>query len=784
MQLLTNWRRRRHLLFVNAAPLSLIFCLAQCVAAFADATSAAPGQYGHSSHGAAFDEGPRQSAVLLPGMGVVNFPITTSLPEAQAFFHQGVAQLHGFWYYEAERSFRQVALLDPECAMAFWGMAMANVHNGKRAAEFLKKGAPLAGKASPREQQWIAGATEYFGGKGTERERRQALARALEMLVRDHPEEVEAKAFLIFWLWDNRDKGLPMPSLVAMDALVQSVLAANPDHPGAHHYRIHLWNKEDDRQALGSAARLGQSAPGVAHQWHMPGHTYVKLRRFADAAWQQEASARVDHAAMAAARILPEQTHNYAHNNDWLVENLAHVGRVHDAISLAKNMIELPRLLPRSMLVGKGGRYDADGGGFAMGRNRLLETALRYELWGDLLELESTPYLAPAEQPINEVHRLRALGIAAFSQNKRDLGAQKVAALEAQIPEVRAARIAAADEAEAAAKRDKKTPEEISKAMADALLRGTKAIETAESALAEVRLFAALAAAQPGEVRLQLSLAKGLPAARKARIFFQLGDRVEAEQAARQAVKDGEGEAPPLAVLADVLWRLGKKPEALEAFERLRQVSGSLDLDVGLFSRLQPLAKELKLPSDWRIPAVPSADAGVRPALASLGPFRWSPYPASPWTLPGQGGESLSLAGFRGGPVLVVFYLGAGCPHCIEQLNILAPLHTAFAEAGIRIVAVSTDSAEGLHQTFAKAEGGAGFPFPLVADPALEVFKAYRAFDDFEKQPLHGTFLVDAAGMVRWQDISAEPMRDAGWLLREARRLLGMAAGSVALGVR
>ena len=64
-----------------------------------------------------------------------------------------------------------------------------------------------------------------------------------------------------------------------------------------NHYLIHLWNAgSGDKRALPSAARGGQSAPGIAHLWHMPGHTFSALHRYAEAAWQQEASARVDHA--------------------------------------------------------------------------------------------------------------------------------------------------------------------------------------------------------------------------------------------------------------------------------------------------------------------------------------------------------------------------------------------------------------------------------------------------------------------------------------------------------
>src|ERR1700750_1217667 len=72
----------------------------------------APGPLpGHSSHGETFDEGPRHAAYLMGTTGNVNFPITTTVPDAQKFFNQGIGQLHGFWFLEAERSFRQAAAL-------------------------------------------------------------------------------------------------------------------------------------------------------------------------------------------------------------------------------------------------------------------------------------------------------------------------------------------------------------------------------------------------------------------------------------------------------------------------------------------------------------------------------------------------------------------------------------------------------------------------------------------------------------------------------------------------
>ena len=146
-------------------------------------------RFGHSAHGEAFDEGPRQAATLLPSMGNVHFAVTTKSEEAAKFFDQGVAQLHGFWYYEAERSFRQVAAIDPDCAMAYWGMSMANVNNEKRARAFIKKATPLKSKATPREQKWITVLENLY----RDDDKRDKKQKSLDCL-KDFPENEATRA--------------------------------------------------------------------------------------------------------------------------------------------------------------------------------------------------------------------------------------------------------------------------------------------------------------------------------------------------------------------------------------------------------------------------------------------------------------------------------------------------------------------------------------------------------------------------------------------------------------
>src|SRR4029079_2195463 len=143
-----------------------------------------------------FDEGPRQKAYLMTGMPKIHFPVTTKSTEAQAFFEQGVGQLHGFWYYEAERSFRQAAALDKECAMAYWGMAQANIDNGSRAQKFMTECVKSNAGASEREKMYIDAADAYFkADKNKKKERNEAYTKALEKLLYKYPDDVEAKAF-------------------------------------------------------------------------------------------------------------------------------------------------------------------------------------------------------------------------------------------------------------------------------------------------------------------------------------------------------------------------------------------------------------------------------------------------------------------------------------------------------------------------------------------------------------------------------------------------------------
>lgn len=756
--------------------------------------------FGHSRHGSEFDEGPRRAAYRMDGTGDVHFPITCATVQAQAFFDQGLGQLHGFWYYEAERSFRQVAMLEPDCAMAYCGMALANWDTPERAAGFAAQSKLRRAQAGAREQMWIDATAALYEitdadldalrstdeearrgartaiqqrvGKRNGKQLARDYVRAIEAIVAAHPEDIEAKALLVNQIWLGwRDFEIAYNSYAAPDALLDQVFAAAPLHP-AHHYRVHLWDHEKPERALRSAAVIGHTAPAIAHQWHMGGHIFDKLKRFEDAAWQQMASSCADHAHMQRDRVLPYTIHNYGHNQEWLARNLVKLGRVHEAIALAKNMIALPRHPTRNALAKP--RSIA-----AYGQARLLDALVDYGMWETLLACAEQGFLESSDDPAARGRRAAMLAIAHAELGHRQAATAQLAELTSATAAAKLARAQDVDRAEAAALERSEADERVREAMGKALEDGTKPVRRLDSLRAQVELVQLLASDELPAARERLAQAKELPADLRVRAWLRLGEAAKAVEVAQQNADKHPRSTPELARLVLALHAAGRADEARVKFTELRSVAGHADLNTPLLQQLAPLANTLGLPADWRTAEPPRDDVGERPPLAGIGPLLWTPQPAPDFALPvvADAGGTLSLAGLRGEPVLLVAYLGFGCLHCVEQLQALQPRQQEFAALGIRVVAVGTDPVAVARDSLATFAGGERPTFPLLADPELTLFRAYHAYDDFERMPLHGTFLLDAQGRIRWQDISAEPFTDVAFLLGEAKRLLRLGPG-------
>ncbi|ADG69752.1 alkyl hydroperoxide reductase/ Thiol specific antioxidant/ Mal allergen [Planctopirus limnophila DSM 3776] len=729
---------------------------------------------GHSYHGDAFDQGPRQAAYLMGTTGQIHFPVTSQHSQVQAWINQGVGQLHGFWYFEAERSFRQAAQLDPDCAIAYWGMAMANTNNETRARKFIEEAVKRKEQASPREKLYIDALANWYAfdtkGEGDKkRERAQKSIKDYEKIVYENPADLEAKAFLALQTWQVRND-LPITNHLAMSALLDSILAKNPQHP-CHHFVIHLWDYERREQALASAAQCGQVAPGIAHMWHMPGHIYSGLKRYADAAFQQEASARVDHAYMMRDMVMPDQIHNFAHNNEWLCRNLIFLGRMHDVINVASNMASMP-------MHPKYNRFPSNGSQH-FGRLRLWEAYSQFELWEKLIESAHQSVLSPTGHTPEQIKRLRALAraydatdhLAKFNETSAIIrGWRERLAEDRELEMTRAeARVLAKEPGKP---RDEKA---IESARKSAVRSTDETLRQLDRAIDEITAIELARKGEYAEAIRKLNTAGGASARELARLRLAAGQKEEARKELEKYVSQHAEEVLPLAWLVELLIDLNDEAAARTRFEELRAVAHSADLDAPALQRISNKARAWGFADDWRISRILPTDIGARPTLASLGPIQWVPPASAAWQLPGHlpGSTEISTVSsrdYRGKPTIVIFYLGAGCLHCVEQIQKFLPKVNDFQAAGISVVAISTDDLSDLKKSIDRF--GSQISMPLLSDDSLEVFKRFKAYDDFENQPIHGTFLIDGQGLIRWHDLGADPFMDVDFLLEESQRLL------------
>ncbi|HEY5311627.1 MAG TPA: peroxiredoxin family protein, partial [Pirellulales bacterium] len=444
---------------------------------------------------------------------------------------------------------------------------------------------------------------------------------------------------------------------------------------------------------------------------------------------------------------------------------------------------ELPRHPHYNLLTGKGSA--------SYGRTRLLDVLERYELWPEAIQLSAAGYLEPLEDRAADARRVQVLGAAYFYAGDRTRGREQVAGLEAMIAAVK--KMAAAKEAEKKAAAGGKQANKTEKTAGKGPRAGSgkaraKKLKTLEQSLACLRGHEALAAGDAQAAVGHFEHGQTKDKELLSRAYLAAGNGAKAEELARAALDAGKNEFCPLANYVDILWRLDRKVEAGKQFEQLRTLGWQADLDLPICARLQPVAAERGITGNWRIAPPTAEDIGQRPQLAKLGPFRWRPPMAPAWQAKDAGGKLVSSTQYRGRPVLVVFYLGFGCIHCVEQLKAFSPLADKFEQAGIQIVAIGTDSVEDLADSSAADKAGAKakpvppFAFPLLSDAGLDMFHRFRAYDDFEKQPLHGVFLIDTAGRMRWQDISYEPFTDAAFVLKEAQRLLSRGDAQSAIG--
>ena len=232
---------------------------------------------------------------LYDGLGSYSRKVTTNSAEAQRYFDQGLGFLHGFNHRAAIRAFQQAAELDPECAMARWGVALAcGPHINSMAvpraeAELAWKELGVAqknaGNASPVERALIdALAKRYANPQPDDRSGLdRAYADAMREVWKKYPKDPEvgalfAEAMMNLRPWDQwTPDGKAQPGTDEIIATLETVLKLNPNHPLANHLYIHAVEASPNpERAIAAADRLRNLQPGLAHNVHMPSHIDIR----------------------------------------------------------------------------------------------------------------------------------------------------------------------------------------------------------------------------------------------------------------------------------------------------------------------------------------------------------------------------------------------------------------------------------------------------------------------------------------------------------------------------
>jgi tetratricopeptide (TPR) repeat protein len=232
---------------------------------------------------------------LYDGLGSYSRKVTTNSAEAQRYFDQGLGFLHGFNHRAAIRAFQQAAELDPECAMAHWGVALAcgphinSMAVSPPAAELAWKELGLAqknaGNASSVERALIGVLAKRYANP--QPEDRSGLDRAYADAMREvwkkYPKDPEvgalfAEAMMNLRPWDQwTPDGKPQPGTDEIIATLDAVLKLNPNHPLANHLYIHAVEASPNpERAMAAADRLRNLQPGLAHNVHMPSHIDIR----------------------------------------------------------------------------------------------------------------------------------------------------------------------------------------------------------------------------------------------------------------------------------------------------------------------------------------------------------------------------------------------------------------------------------------------------------------------------------------------------------------------------
>jgi hypothetical protein len=274
-------------------------------------------------------------------LGTVHFD-TSCKPEAQKLFDRGMLYQHSFWYRASQQMFGDVLKADPECGIAYWGIALSllwNPHvptpakNLAEGADAIAKGKSV-GTKTQRERDYLdaLGAMYADYDKVDHRTRMQAYAKAMEQLAQRYPNDDEAQ---IYYALALNTSASPADKTYANQlkgaAILEPIAIRQPQHPGVAHYLIHLYDYPPiAEKGLDAARRYAKVAPASAHAQHMPSHIFTRVGY-----WKESIASNVESSRVAKA---DKEGHDQLHAMDYLVYAYLQLGQDKKAAAVIDEM--------------------------------------------------------------------------------------------------------------------------------------------------------------------------------------------------------------------------------------------------------------------------------------------------------------------------------------------------------------------------------------------------------------------------------------------------------------
>ena len=239
-----------------------------------------------------------KKAPLFSDLGSYSVPVTTNSELAQKYFNQGIIFTYGFNHEEAFRSFQEAARLDPDCAMAYWGMALVlgpNINMPMDSAvvttayESAQKAISKLDNETQKEKDWVMALSKRYSKEKMEDRSSLdlAYADAMRELYKKYPEDVDIASMFAealmdchpwdYWLKDGTQE-LWTPEILST---LEGVIKKDPDHMGANHLYIHsVEASKHPERGLASAGILKDLVPGAGHLVHMPAHIFIRTGKY------------------------------------------------------------------------------------------------------------------------------------------------------------------------------------------------------------------------------------------------------------------------------------------------------------------------------------------------------------------------------------------------------------------------------------------------------------------------------------------------------------------------